>query len=95
MGTEYTLGVHGSCDTPQGKGVRLLAYEMSGLLDVYVDVPKDQVDIDAWEDAARVVLWNNVEPKDLLRMGLNFIKIACRNMSEEDRASNCLEDHAL
>ena len=76
MGTEYRLGCHGDEETVSGAGTTLMAYEMSGVFDVYADVPKERVDIDAWDTCARVDLWNKVDPVDLLSMGINIVKIA-------------------
>ncbi len=76
MGTEYVLGVHDNVDTVNGHGVFLSAYEMSGLFSVQIDLPKDRVDIDAWDSCARVELWNDVTPEELLRIGKNIVNIA-------------------
>lgn len=84
MGTEYCLGCHGKAMTPQGVGVSLMAYEMSGALDVYADMPKEKVDVEAWEDAARINLWEKVNPSELFRIGLNIIQIAKQHMSDEE-----------
>ena len=64
MGTEYCLGKHGAENTPQGLGVSLMAYEMSGCFDVYVDLPKSSVGMDDWDDAARVNIWDKIDPDD-------------------------------
>jgi hypothetical protein len=76
MGTEYVLGRHDPVETVNGDGICLMAYEMSGLLDLYVDLPKDRVDVEAWPDCARVDLWNGVTPEELLKIGLEITKVA-------------------
>jgi hypothetical protein len=83
MGTEYCLGNHGDEDTPQGIGISLMAYEMSGTFDVYVDLPKEKVDLDAWDNAARIDVWEKIDPSKLLKIGKNFIRIAQQHMGEE------------
>ena|SRR5579859_584144 len=84
MGTEYCLGKHGKEITPQGEGICLMAYEMSGTLDVYVDLPKGQVDMDAWENAARVNLWKKVDPADLFTIGLSVMHVTSQHMTKEE-----------
>lgn len=77
MGTEYTLGKHDiEEETVNGDGIHLQAYEMSGLFDVYIDIPKDRVDMDAWDSCARVNLWNEVTPEELFNIGINIVRIA-------------------
>lgn len=83
MGTEYCLGKHGTADTPQGLGISIMAYEMSGEFAVYLDLPKELVDVDAWDDAARVNVWEKVDPDDLLRIGLNIVRIAKQHGAKE------------
>ena len=84
MGTEYCLGKHGTAMTPAGPGISLMAYEMSGRLDVYVDLPKELVDMDAWTDAARVDLWKDVDPIDLFKIGQNIMAVARQHMTPEE-----------
>ena len=77
MGTEYTLA---KFDHPDyNNGFQLLAYEMSGCFDIYSDVPKKRVDMDAWENEARVDFDYNITPDRLLEIGLNICKIAREN----------------
>lgn len=84
MGTEYTLGKHDEVMTVNGQGIHLQAYEMSGLFDVYTDIPKDRVDLEAWEDCARVDLWKNVTPDELLKIGSRIIEIAKQELHKYD-----------
>ena len=106
MGTEYCLGKHGKEKTPQGDGIHLMAYEMSGEFDVYIDLPKERVDMDAWDDAsknaesdrsrpssisgcaARVNLWEHVDPIKLFEIGLNIITIASLNAEGDKRTGD-------
>jgi len=76
MGSEYCLGNHGDAETPQGPGVSLMGYEMSGLFDVYIDLPREFIDLDAWENAARVSIWKDLDPDELYRIGSNICRIA-------------------
>jgi hypothetical protein len=39
--------------------------------------------MDAWDNTARVDIWEKVEPNDLLRMGLNFVRVAKQHGAEE------------
>src|SRR3990167_2995542 len=97
MGTEYCMGKHGDAITPQGIGISFMAYEMSGMFDVYMDLPKTQVDMDAWDEAARVNLWEKIDPVKLYKIGLNIMDIARRHIDEEEfknirrDLANCLD----
>jgi hypothetical protein len=82
MGTEYCLGKHGEVPTPAGNGISLMAYEMSGTFDVYVDIPREKVDMEAWDNAARVNLWEKIDPADLFNIGLNIMQIAKRHLEQ-------------
>jgi len=84
MGSEYCLGTHGEIETPQGLGVKLMAYEMSGAFDVFIDLPKESVELDAWENAVRVNLWDNIDPIALYKIGMNIKRIASYHMLEQD-----------
>ena len=47
-------------------------------------MPKKLVDMDAWNDAARVDLWKEVDPVHLFRMGQEFIRVASQQLSEHE-----------
>jgi hypothetical protein len=86
MGSEYTLGKHETnVETPTGFGISLMAYEMSGTFDVYADLPKDRVDVDAWENAARVDLWKDLDPESLFLIGYNIMRTASYHILDADK----------
>ncbi len=88
MGTEYCLGMHGDVKTPSGNGIAIMAYEMSGNFDVYVDLPKEKVDIDAWNNAARVDIWEDIDPQKLFSIGCKVIDVAKKQMDHDDEHGN-------
>jgi len=84
MGTEYILGCVGNEDMPDGKGVALKAYEMSGEFDVYALVPQERIDMEAWPNAAHVNLWDDIEPSKLFQIGLNIMEVASQWMDKKE-----------
>jgi hypothetical protein len=90
MGSEYRLGTHDEAKTPSGPGISLMVYEMSGSYDVYVDLPIERVDMDAWpadvdcDASARVDLWNDVDPIDLFAIGLQTLAVASYHIPAEE-----------
>ncbi len=44
------------------------------------------MDLNAWDNAARVDLWNKIDPADLFEIGLNIVRVAACNLSRVEAA---------